>query len=34
MTGETTPPYEQCWIMRSAGLLGLVTATLGAEHCA
>jgi hypothetical protein len=28
------PPYEQCWVMRSAGLLALVTATLGAEHCA
>ena len=31
---EHNPPYEQCWVMRSAGLLALVTATLGAEHCA
>jgi RNA-directed DNA polymerase len=28
------PPYEQCWVMRSAGLPGLVTATPGIEHCA
>ena len=28
------PPYEQCRVMRSAGLLALVTATLGVEHCA
>ena len=28
------PPYEQCRVMRSAGLLALVTATLGAGHCA
>ena len=28
------PPYEQCWVMRSAGLLSVVTATLGVEHCA
>ena len=28
------PPYEQCWVMRSAGLLALVTATPGTEHCA
>jgi hypothetical protein len=27
------PPYEQCRVMRSAGLLALVTATLGAGHC-
>ena len=27
-------PYEQCRVMRSAGLLALVTATLGVEHCA
>jgi retron-type reverse transcriptase len=27
------PPYEQCWVMRSAGLPALVTATLGVEHC-
>ena len=25
------PPYEQCRVMRSAGLLALVTATLGAR---
>ena len=28
------PPYEQCWVMRSASLPGLVTATLAFEHCA
>ena len=28
------PPYEQCRVMRSAGLLALVTATLGIERCA
>ena len=44
-TGEGTPqgglcsaehnePYEQCRVMRSAGLLALVTAMLGVEHCA
>ena len=27
-------PYEQCWVMRSAGLLALVTATLAFERCA
>ena len=28
------PPYEQCRVMRSAGLLALVAATPGTEHCA
>ncbi len=28
------PPYEQRWVMRSAGLLALVTALPGAESCA
>ena len=28
------PPYEQCRVMRSAGLLALVTAMPGVEHCA
>jgi RNA-directed DNA polymerase len=28
------PPYEQCGVMRSAGLLALVTALPGAERCA
>ena len=27
-------PYEQCRVMRSAGPLALVTATLGIEYCA
>jgi hypothetical protein len=31
---EHNPPYEQCRVMRCAGLLALVTATLGVEHCA
>jgi hypothetical protein len=34
ISGDKMPPYEQCWVMRSAGLLALVTAALGAEHCA
>jgi RNA-directed DNA polymerase len=28
------PPYEQCWVMRSAVVLALVTATPAVEHCA
>src|SRR6266704_2734626 len=28
-SAEHKPPYEQCRVMRSAGLPGLVTATLG-----
>jgi len=28
------PPYEQCWVMRSAGLPGLVAAGSASEHCA
>ena len=31
---EHNPPYEQRRVMRSAGLLALVTATLGLERCA
>jgi len=33
-SAEHNPPYEQCWVMRSAGLLALVTAMLPIEHCA
>ncbi len=33
-SAEHKDPYEQCWVMRSAGLLALVTAMLGVEHCA
>jgi hypothetical protein len=33
-SGERIPPYGQCRVMRSAGPLALVTATLGFEHCA
>jgi len=33
-SAEHNPPYEQCRVMRSAGLLALVTAMLGVEHCA
>jgi RNA-directed DNA polymerase len=28
------PPYAQCWIMRSAGLPGLLRAGSVSEHCA
>jgi hypothetical protein len=30
--GETTPPYEQCRVMRSAGLPGLVGAGSASER--
>ena len=33
-SAEHNAPYEQCRVMRSAGLPALVTATLGVEHCA
>src|SRR6516162_3356270 len=33
-SGESIPPYEQCRVMRSAGLPALVTAMLGVKHCA
>ena len=33
-SAEHKPPYEQCWVMRSAGLLALVTAMLALDHCA
>ena len=33
-SAEHNDPYEQCWVMRSAGLLALVTAMLPIEHCA
>ena len=32
--GERIPPYEQCRVMRSVGLPGLVRAGAGAERCA
>ena len=31
---EHKPPYEQCRVMRSAGLPGLVRTETRAEHCA
>ena len=31
--GLITPPYEQCRVMRSAGLLALVAAMPGTERC-
>ena len=33
-SAEHKPPYEQCRVMRSAGLLALVTAMLVPGHCA
>ena len=33
-SAEHNPPYEQRWVMRSAGRQGLVTAILGVDHCA
>jgi hypothetical protein len=32
--GDKMPPYEQCRVMRSAGLPGLVGAMLALDHCA
>jgi len=34
ISGDKMPPYEQRRVMRSAGLLALVTALPGAESCA
>jgi hypothetical protein len=34
ISGDKMPPYEQCRVMRSAGLLALVTAMLALDHCA
>jgi len=33
-SAEHKPPYEQRWVMRSVGLLGLVRARSGVERCA
>jgi hypothetical protein len=33
-SGDRIPPYEQCRVMRSAGVLALVTAMLALDHCA
>jgi hypothetical protein len=33
-TGETAEPNEQCRVMRSAGLSGLVLGQIGVERCA
>src|SRR5262249_30503482 len=33
-SAEHNPPYEQCWVMCSVGLSGLVRAGLGVERCA
>jgi hypothetical protein len=33
-SAEHNPPYEQCRVMRSAGLPGLVGAGLASERCA
>ena len=33
-SGERIPPYAQCWVMRSADLVGLVMAVSGIELCA
>jgi hypothetical protein len=32
--GDSTPPYAQCRVMRSVGLLGLVGAGSASGHCA
>jgi hypothetical protein len=32
--GDSAEPYAQCRVMRSAGLLALVTAMLALDHCA
>jgi RNA-directed DNA polymerase len=33
-SAEHNAPYEQCWVMRSVGLLGLVRGGPGVERCA
>jgi retron-type reverse transcriptase len=33
-SAEHNEPYEQCWVMRSVGLLGLVRGGPGVERCA
>jgi RNA-directed DNA polymerase len=33
-SAEHNPPYEQCWVIRSAVLLGLVTAALALDYWA
>jgi RNA-directed DNA polymerase len=33
-SAEHNAPYEQCWVMRSVGLLSLVRARPGVERCA
>jgi hypothetical protein len=33
-TGEIADPYEQRWVMRSAGLSVLVRSASGLERCA
>ena len=33
-SAEHNPPNEQCWVMRSVGLLSLVRARPGVERCA
>ena len=33
-SAEHKPPYEQCWVMRSVGLLRLVRVVPGVERCA
>ncbi len=33
-SGDRIDPYEQCWVMRSAGLLALVGAVVVTERCA
>jgi hypothetical protein len=33
-SAEHKDPNEHCWVMHSAGLLGLVKAAPGAQHCA
>jgi hypothetical protein len=33
-SAKHNPPNEQCWVMRSVGLLGLVRAAPGVQRCA
>jgi len=34
INGEMTPPNEQCWLMRSVDLSGLVSGGSMVERCA
>jgi len=34
ISGDKIPPYEQGWVMRSAGVLALVAGVVALKRCA